>query len=247
MKSLFQPYSQLKFTRETGTGLGLAICFQLVKQMGGQCIVQSVVGQGSRFTARICLNFLKDDSSKSLPNPVHYVLDLSTSSTSSSETICSEENVKSPTVTIGTRSCSIEYLPYCGKSALVVDDSPVNRKILTKILSSAGFNVETAANGLEAVQYVQLHSKNLELILCDISMPIMDGYTACKEIRKHNHHIPIIALTALVSESTQKKVQEVGFNAYLTKPVKRNELLQCISQHISISPPPTTTTTFFHK
>jgi diguanylate cyclase (GGDEF)-like protein len=107
---------------------------------------------------------------------------------------------------------------------LVVDDHPDNVEILHARLSSRGYQVETASNGQEALERVQVEPPHL--ILCDVMMPVMDGYEVSRRIKGDTGlpFIPIILVTA--RDSTQDKVEglEAGADDYLTKPINFPEL-----------------------
>jgi len=103
-----------------------------------------------------------------------------------------------------------------GKRILVVEDNRMNIMVAEKFLKKWGMDVDIAMNGETAVNSVK--SKKYNLVLMDLQMPIMDGYTATKEIRKFNSNIPIIALTASALLKVQQEVKEAGMDDFLTKP-----------------------------
>lgn len=109
---------------------------------------------------------------------------------------------------------------------LIVDDNKVNLKIVEAFIKSNNNSSKLALNGQQAVALTRKES--FDLILMDMQMPIMDGITATREIRKFNSEIQIIALTANAFKSDQEKCLEAGCNAFLTKPVNKNELFQSI-------------------
>jgi len=117
---------------------------------------------------------------------------------------------------------------------LVVDDRETNRDILTEILLTAGFKVEKAENGYEAINLADKISFNL--ILMDLMMPEMDGLQATKLLRaKENYkHVPIIAVSANVAIKMQEKVTEVGCNALISKPIRVNELFDKVAQNMHL-------------
>ncbi|KAG6007898.1 hypothetical protein E4U21_005376 [Claviceps maximensis] len=112
-----------------------------------------------------------------------------------------------------------------GYRVLVVEDNPVNQKVLKKYLSKIGVEFEVAVDGVECTEIVLSKShKYYSLILCDLHMPRKDGYQACRELReweKANDFptMPIIALSANVMSDVQDKCVAAGFSDYLTKPV----------------------------
>ena len=119
-------------------------------------------------------------------------------------------------------------------SILLVEDNPVNQKMTRLMLSKAGYTVTVAVNGAEAVKRYTDSSDRFDLILMDINMPVMDGFTATKNIRsienqrKINPGIPILALTANVLDNFKKECEESGMNGFLTKPIKRDIVFQAI-------------------
>lgn len=109
---------------------------------------------------------------------------------------------------------------------LVCEDNEINFKIIHKLLSSKGHNVDIAENGLIGLNKVK--SKKYDLIIMDIKMPIMDGLEASKEIRKFDKHIPIIALSANSYEKDIQKSLEVGMNIHLSKPIEPKKLFETL-------------------
>jgi len=113
---------------------------------------------------------------------------------------------------------------FSGRRLLLVEDNELNMEIANELLCDAGFLVETAQNGKIAVEMVQNSTEGYyDAVLMDIQMPVMDGYQASKKIRslerKELAEIPIIALTANVSDDDQKKALSSGMNAYIAKPL----------------------------
>jgi CheY-like chemotaxis protein len=115
------------------------------------------------------------------------------------------------------------------KIILVVEDVDSNFKLISYFLSRANAIVVRASNGKEAVEKA-LAEKNIDLILMDIKMPVMDGYTAVRLIRETNPDIPIIAQTAYADDKT--KVMECGCNGFISKPFGKHELLSMMKEFI---------------
>ncbi len=115
-----------------------------------------------------------------------------------------------------------------GTRVLLVEDYPINIKIATRFLEKWGMNYDTAANGRIAVE--KLSQNDYQIVLMDLLMPEMDGYTATENIRKFDKKTPIIALTASVL-NTQDRVYEVGMNGFVTKPFNPKELYQKINKY----------------
>lgn len=120
---------------------------------------------------------------------------------------------------------------------LLVEDNPINQMVAKKTLESAGFEVEIANNGKEAVATVITNPSEsyYDAVLMDIQMPIMDGCQATRLIRQEPRfkHLPIIAVTARAMVSDRKTCLEVGMNDYITKPIDVQQLLSCLSKWIN--------------
>ncbi len=116
------------------------------------------------------------------------------------------------------------------KLALVVDDHPVNRFVAKKLMHSLGFRVLEAKNGQEAVELTERNHP--DIILMDCSMPVMDGYETTRRIRERQGKDPIriIALTASAFEEDRIRCLEAGMDAYLSKPVQREQLAEAVDR-----------------
>jgi len=118
---------------------------------------------------------------------------------------------------------------------LIVDDNVMNQDLMANVLDYWGFTFEIASNGKEAVEYVK--ANHFDLILMDIQMPEMDGYSATVQIRKElKSEIPIIAMTAHAMSGEREKCITLGMNDYISKPVNEQELLQLIDKVTTIKP-----------
>lgn len=114
---------------------------------------------------------------------------------------------------------------------LVVEDNPVNQKMMVKILEKLGCRVEVAGNGMEAL--VKLEGGAYDLILMDCQMPEMDGYEATAEIRRRENtdrHIPIIAMTAHTMVGDREKCLDAGMDDYIAKPIKKEIVSEMIGR-----------------
>ena len=116
---------------------------------------------------------------------------------------------------------------------LIVDDNPINQKFLYYSLKKY-YEIETADNGLEAVR--MLESQYFDVVLMDLTMPVMDGAEATKVIRNsisfRNKDIPIIFVTTNDYEHERVRCIENGGDDYLIKPVDVSELLSAIDYHV---------------
>jgi len=116
---------------------------------------------------------------------------------------------------------------------LLAEDNPVNQKLAKMMLTKAGYHVEIACNGREAVDKFSSSPDDFDIIFMDIQMPEMDGIEATKEIRKRgNAVIPIIALTAHAMKGDREKCIEAGMDDYITKPVKRENIFEILEKFV---------------
>jgi len=121
-------------------------------------------------------------------------------------------------------------------SILLVEDNPVNQKMTDLMLSKAGYMIDIAADGREAVYKYTNKPDAYDLIFMDINMPAMDGFQATRLIRSFEEKnmnlpkIPILALTANVLDDFRVKCNEAGMDGFLTKPIKRDLVFQAIQQ-----------------
>jgi signal transduction histidine kinase/CheY-like chemotaxis protein len=115
---------------------------------------------------------------------------------------------------------------FSGKKVLLVDDNLINIMVGKQILEKSKLIVDVANDGLAAVKKVK--ENEFDIILMDIQMPIMDGYTATKEIRKLNITTPILALSANVFMEIKDKIDDCGMNGFIFKPFTPEELLNQI-------------------
>jgi|GEM_PF-6571719 len=114
---------------------------------------------------------------------------------------------------------------------LLVEDDEMNLMIVTGILSTffSISSVETAINGVEALE--RLKTNTYDIIFMDIQMPVMDGITATKKIRKSGIAIPIIALSANAFLTEIEKAKDAGMNDYITKPIKSDRILEVFKKY----------------
>lgn len=117
-------------------------------------------------------------------------------------------------------------------SVLVVDDSQAIRNYLSGALKRNGYAVDTAESGETAIEVAK--TKSFDCVLMDVLMPGIDGYKACREIRRIKNTsgpMPVVMLTSKASPFDKIRGKIAGCDAYLTKPVKMEELLQTIEQY----------------
>lgn len=112
---------------------------------------------------------------------------------------------------------------------LLAEDNALNLKLAKHMLEKAGYQLEIARNGIEAVEKVREKPNRFDLIFMDINMPEMDGREATRQIRSLGYHnIPIIAMTADVMKEDRDKCFECGMNDYVSKPIKRDVVFKMV-------------------
>jgi two-component system sensor kinase len=116
-----------------------------------------------------------------------------------------------------------------GLSALVVDDSETNRELLRIVLGEAGATIETSENGQQALDRLQ-QENSIDVVLMDMQMPILDGYTATERLRQLGFDRPIIALTANSMMGDEERCLAAGCNDYVSKPIDFDKLLEKLSR-----------------
>lgn len=126
-----------------------------------------------------------------------------------------------------------EFSKFRETNILLVEDNFINQKVILSILGKSGIHIEVANHGQEALDKLKQDTK-FHLILMDINMPVMDGYEASKRIRNNTKfdNLPIIALTALTSPQEIESMFDVGMNAYLAKPLKKEKLFSALTMFI---------------
>ena len=198
---LFEPFAQEDATstnRYGGSGLGMAITKNMIDLMDGRIEVESKQGVGTTFTAYIPLR------------KAHHI-------DGSGQTDQSDQYDQ--TVQKGVPEISFE-----GMNVLIAEDMALNAEILADLLELEDISSEWAENGQLAVEiFAESQAGHFDAILMDMRMPVMDGLTATREIRKLNRPdaatIPIIALTANAFDEDVKQCLQAGMNAHLSKPV----------------------------
>jgi two-component system sensor histidine kinase/response regulator len=119
-----------------------------------------------------------------------------------------------------------------GARLLLVEDNEINRQVAQEMLEGFGIDVTTAQNGEEAIAF--LKDEQFDGVLMDMQMPVMDGVTATREIRKNPRHqrLPIIALTANVMVSEQKEFLDAGVTDYIGKPIDPDHLVATLAKWV---------------
>lgn len=120
-------------------------------------------------------------------------------------------------------------------TVLIIDDAVHIRRLVARMLEQAGFRTLEASDGLQGLQI--LKEQQPDIVTCDISMPLMDGYEFLLSARKdpQTQHIPIIVVTAVGQEEEAAKATAMGANAYLTKPFSSSHLIETIHNQVQNS------------
>jgi PAS domain S-box-containing protein len=207
MEQIFDLFAQVHdvnaFEHE-GTGLGLPISKNLVKLMGGSIEVESDVSCGSTFYIKIPF---------SLPE------DVIASNEEAGLAIQDDHHI-----TLSDEKESVKL------NILVVDDKPMNQKLVKVYLEKKGHIVSIASNGKEALEAHGL--MQFDLIIMDINMPVMGGFEATKLIRAIEKdkglHTPIVAMTAYAMEEDRERCLQSGMDYYVSKPIDPLELYKIL-------------------
>ncbi|MBP7459754.1 MAG: chemotaxis protein CheV [Candidatus Delongbacteria bacterium] len=103
---------------------------------------------------------------------------------------------------------------------MIAEDSEMVKSMIERNLSQAGYQVVVTSNGIEAFEYLESHPDSLDMIITDIEMPKMDGYSLCKKIKDHKDYkrIPVVIFSSLISPEVKKKGDAVGADAQIVKP-----------------------------
>lgn len=125
-------------------------------------------------------------------------------------------------------------MPNFGRGTILyVEDNPDNRNLIRRVLNAEGFEVVEASHADQAIK--KLEKEMVDLILMDINMPEMDGYTLTAKIRKMDKftNIPIVAVTANVMHGDREKSLEAGCDGYIQKPIDIDTIAQQIERFIT--------------
>ena len=217
VKKLFQPFTQVdsSSTRKFGgTGLGLCISKHLAEAMGGHLEVHSAPGSGSTFSLAID------------PGPLtgtHMI-------ENAQETLLDHPLLAAAAVPDG--------IILRGR-ILLAEDGPDNQRLICLLLRKAGADVTAVENGqlaVEAALAARDAGQPFDVILMDMQMSVMDGYTATQHLRRQGYTAPIVALTAHAMAQDCQKCLDAGCNDYATKPIDRQRLLATVLPWVAHAP-----------
>lgn len=202
---LFRPFTQADSSTTRcfgGSGLGLSISKCLVELLGGTISLVSAEGLGSTFE-----------------------FDIQTGATAGAM-IDSPDTAKCvPPESLPNQTFAAEPVT---ASVLLAEDGEDNRRLFTHHLRRAGIQVKCVENGRHAVQAALTPDTHYDLILMDMQMPVMDGYSATRELRMNGYTGKVVALTAHAMTGDRERCLDAGCDDYLTKPVNAVQLIETV-------------------
>ena len=205
LEAVFEPFTQAEGSttrRFGGTGLGLTISRQFARGLGGDIVAHSEMGKGSVFSVTLD------------PGPLDGVRML--------------EPEEATAAAIDTGPVAGATWQFPPTRVLVVDDGEANRELVRLVLEEVGLSVAGAENGQVGVDMAT--RERFDVILMDMQMPVMDGFTATRTLRQQGMKLPIFALTANAMKGFEREVLDAGCSGYLTKPVDIDLLLQTLGE-----------------
>jgi len=221
---IFHAFQQLDGStsrRFGGTGLGLAITRQLVEVLDGEISLESTPGHGACFSVQLPVAVVAPVSTATSISDVSALAvseGFANLGEADSVQVLRQSNVEVSMLQAG---------PLDGRRVLLVDDDMRNLYAMSALLDEVGLQVTPAKDGLEAIACFARGA--FDLILMDIAMPSMDGYSAMRVLKyEQGCRVPIIALTAHAMKGDREKCLAAGADDYLAKPVARRELLDLL-------------------
>lgn len=206
--SAFEQVDRVPSKLEEGTGLGLAITQALVETMGGEITVESQLGQGTRFCVHLDLPKADD--------------------VAPSQTRAAGQPVQTKATSVTAPAAPA---PETALRVLVAEDNRTNQLVVQKMLESIGVAVNLVDNGAQAVEAVKASA--CDLVLMDLSMPVMGGLEATRAIRSFEREEGraagrIVALTANAQPKDKQDCLDAGMDGFLSKPFRKEALLEVL-------------------
>ena len=218
INAIFDPFSQADTTttrRFGGTGLGLSISRKFARAMGGDITADSRPGRGSTFKVTLATGDLKG---------VSFLQPAEVTRTWQVTDEAAQSRWQFPDARV-----------------LVVDDGAENRELIRLLLEEAGLAVDEAENGQIGVE--KAVASPYDVILMDVQMPVMDGFTATRKLRQQGLQTAIIALTANAMKGFEQECLDNGYTGYLTKPVEIDRFMDLMADLLNATPIETKTAT----
>jgi two-component system cell cycle sensor histidine kinase/response regulator CckA len=209
MAQIFEPFFSTKEVGK-GTGLGLSTVYGIVKQTGGFIYVDSELGNGSTF--RIFLPRHIPDKEEVKPAEAPAI----------AGALAAAEKVVQVAQDLTGRG-----------TVLLVEDEEGLRALNARGLSSRGYTVLTAGNGVEALEELERSGGKVDIVVSDVVMPEMDGPTLLKEMRKANPELKMIFVSGYAEDAFQKNMPEGEKFSFLPKPFTLKQLVETVKETLS--------------
>jgi two-component system, cell cycle sensor histidine kinase and response regulator CckA len=217
---IFDPFFSTKEVGK-GTGLGLSTVYGIIKQTGGFVYVESALHKGTTFRIFLPRHIA---SAKELAEQAGEI-----EAPAIAEALAAASEVKRAVTAAGGTSIDLT-----GEGTiLLVEDEEGLRALNARGLTSRGYTVLEAGNGVEAIELLEKSGKPVDLVVSDVVMPEMDGPTLARELRSRNPDLKIIFVSGYAEDAFQKNLPEHGQYAFLPKPFTLKQLVAAVKQTLA--------------
>jgi two-component system cell cycle sensor histidine kinase/response regulator CckA len=217
---IFDPFFSTKEVGK-GTGLGLSTVYGIIKQTGGFVYVESALHKGTTFRIFLPRHIA---SAKELAEQAAEI-----EAPAIAEALAAASEVKRAVTAAGGTSIDLT-----GEGTiLLVEDEEGLRALNARGLTSRGYTVLEAGNGVEAIELLEKSGKPVDLVVSDVVMPEMDGPTLARELRSRNPDLKIIFVSGYAEDAFQKNLPEHGQYAFLPKPFTLKQLVAAVKQTLA--------------